>query len=61
MAVLYGEPGLKDSLMLHKVDTFDDIKLNDSAYIEADVEDFTWIIQLLLFLMACLKRLRMMI
>lgn len=41
MAVLYGEPGLKDSLMLYKVDTFDDIKLNDSAYIEADVEDFT--------------------
>lgn len=40
MAVLYGEPGLKDSLMLYKVDTFDDIKLNDSAYIEADVEDF---------------------
>ena len=41
MVVLYGEPGLKDSLMLYKVDTFDDIKLNDSAYIEADVEDFT--------------------
>lgn len=41
MAVLYGESGLKDSLMLYKVDTFDDIKLNDSAYIEADVEDFT--------------------
>lgn len=41
MAVLYGEPGLKDSLMLYKIDTFDDIKLNDSAYIEADVEDFT--------------------
>lgn len=41
MAVLYGEPGLKDNLMLYKVDTFDDIKLNDSAYIEADVEDFT--------------------
>lgn len=41
MAVLYGEPGLKDSLMLYKVDTFDDIKLNDIAYIEADVEDFT--------------------
>ena len=41
MAVLYGEPGLKDSLMLYKVDIFDDIKLNDSAYIEADVEDFT--------------------
>ena len=41
MAVLYGELGLKDSLMLYKVDTFDDIKLNDSAYIEADVEDFT--------------------
>lgn len=41
MAVLYGEPGLKDNLMLYKVDTFDDIKLNNSAYIEADVEDFT--------------------
>lgn len=41
MAVLYGEPGLKDNLMLYKVDTFDDIKLNDSAYIEADVEDFS--------------------
>ena len=41
MVVLYGEPGLKDNLMLYKVDTFDDIKLNDSAYIEADVEDFT--------------------
>lgn len=41
MALLYGEPGLKDNLMLYKVDTFDDIKLNDSAYIEADVEDFT--------------------
>lgn len=41
MVVLYGEPGLKENLMLYKVDTFDDIKLNDSAYIEADVEDFT--------------------
>lgn len=41
MVVLYGEPGLKDNLMLYKVDTFDDIKLNDSACIEADVEDFT--------------------
>lgn len=41
MVVLYGEPGLKDNLMLYKVDTFDDIKLNDSAYIEADVEDFS--------------------
>ena len=41
MVVLYGEPGLKDNLMLYKVDTFDDVKLNDSAYIEADVEDFS--------------------
>ena len=41
VVLLYGEPGLKDNLMLYKVDTFDDIKLNDSAYIEADVEDFT--------------------
>lgn len=41
IVTLYGEPGLKDSLQLYKVDTFDDIKLTDTAYFEADVEDFT--------------------
>lgn len=41
IAVLYAEPGLKESLALYKVDTFDDIKLTSTATIEADVTDFT--------------------
>lgn len=41
IAVLYAEPGLKESLALYKVDTFDDIKLTNTASIEADVTDFT--------------------
>ncbi len=40
IAVLYAEPGLKESLALYKVDTFDDIKLTSTATIEADVTDF---------------------
>ncbi len=38
---LYGQPGLKESLKLYTIDTFDDIKLTDTATLEADVEDFT--------------------
>ena len=41
IVALYGEPGLKESLKLYTVDTFDDIELTDSAMVEADVEDFT--------------------
>ena len=41
IVTLYGEPGLKESLKLYTVDTFDDIELTDSATVEADVEDFT--------------------
>ena len=41
IVTLYGEPGLKESLKLYTIDTFDDIKLTDSAILEADVEDFT--------------------
>ena len=41
IVTLYGEPGLKESLKLYTVDTFDDIKLTDTAILEADVEDFT--------------------
>ena len=41
IVTLYGEPGLKESLKLYTVDTFDDIELTDSAMVEADVEDFT--------------------
>ncbi len=41
IAVLYAEPGLKESLALYKVDTFDDIKLTSTATIEADVTNFT--------------------
>ncbi len=41
IVTLYGEPGLKESLKLYTIDTFDDIKLSDSASLEADVEDFT--------------------
>ena len=41
IVALYGEPGLKESLKLYTVDTFDDIELADSAMVEADVEDFT--------------------
>ena len=41
IVTLYGEPGLKESLKLYTIDTFDDIKLTDSAIFEADVEDFT--------------------
>ena len=41
IVTLYGEPGLKESLKLYTIDTFDDIKLTDCATLEADVEDFT--------------------
>ncbi len=41
IVTLYGEPGLKESLKLYTIDSFDDIKLSDSASLEADVEDFT--------------------
>ena len=41
IVTLYGEPGLKESLKLYTVDTFDDIKLTDTAILEADVDDFT--------------------
>ena len=41
IVALYGGPGLKESLKLYTVDTFDDIELTDSAMVEADVEDFT--------------------
>ena len=41
IVTLYGEPGLKESLKLYTIDTFDDIKLTDTAILEADVEDFT--------------------
>ena len=41
IVTLYGQPGLKESLKLYTVDTFDDIKLADTATLEADVEDFT--------------------
>ena len=41
IVTLYGEPGLKESLKLYTIDTFDDIELTDSAMVEADVEDFT--------------------
>ncbi len=41
IVTLYGEPGLKESLKLYTIDTFDDIKLSDRAIIEADVIDFT--------------------
>ncbi len=41
IVTLYGEAGLKESLKLYTIDTFDDIKLSDSASLEADVEDFT--------------------
>ena len=41
IVTLYGEPGLKESLKLYTIDTFDDIKLTDSAILEADVDDFT--------------------
>ncbi len=41
IVTLYGEPGLKESLKLYTVDTFDDVKLTDTATLEADVTDFT--------------------
>lgn len=41
IVTLYAQPGLRESLKLYTIDTFDDIKLNDRAIIEADVSDFT--------------------
>lgn len=39
--VLYGEPGMEDYLQLSRTRGLKDIKLNDTAYFEADVLDFT--------------------
>lgn len=41
MLVLYGEPNLKENLMLYKTDIFNDLKLNNSASFTATVNDFT--------------------
>ncbi len=41
IVTLYGQPGLKESLKLYTVDTFNDIELTDTATLEADVTDFT--------------------